>query len=147
VVGVALAVLFVGASAGVPGFFDPQAQIVPQSVPCPASSPVRFAGTSYVVCDAALNWSGVGPWPSPEQTHDTNASLDGVAFSVFGYATEDCAVVNITAVEPGGSAYSFLIYPTPENCNFVHPTTFSPDAELGASWTGGSIVELLVRAP
>jgi hypothetical protein len=146
VVGVAIAVLLVGASAGLPGMFDPQSQIVPRTVPCPASASIQFAGTPYVSCDASLNWSGVGLWPAPMQTPDTNVSLDGVAFAVFGYATEDCAVVNVTGAVAGGPADSFLIYPTPDGCDLLHPTAFAPDGAFGASWDGNSVVVLLVRA-
>jgi len=67
-------------------------------------------------------------------------------FSIRGYNTMDCPVVNVTGVEPGGSSASFFIAPVPLNCQFATPTVFSPDHDFGATWGGGSPIEIFVRA-
>lgn len=111
---------------------------------CSSLGTAEINGTEYAICTVSINWGFWGlQYPRTSPIH---LNVDGVLFNVYGYATIDCPVVNVTGQEPNGSSYSFLIYPTPLGCIFDRPTVFSADGEFGATWTGGSSLELLVRA-
>ncbi|HYA57660.1 MAG TPA: hypothetical protein VEH57_04250 [Thermoplasmata archaeon] len=94
------------------------------------------------MCNASLNWNGVGFTP----TVLAQVSFGGALFVVYGYNTIDCPVVNVTGLEPGNVSFHFLIYPVPSDCPlFPTPTVLSPDQSVGATWTGGPTILLLVR--
>ncbi len=134
---VVFAVIFAGStpSSGTPSFSF-------QAAPgCPSSGLVSYNETEYSACNATLSWSQVGF----NQTRLVSATLDGAQFTVYGYDTMECPVVNVTGVEPSGASFHFLIAPTPMNCEFEHPLVLSPDHFVGAVWDGGSSIQLLVR--
>jgi len=145
VIGVLAAIVLIGSSVWVTG--GPLSQVRPavQAQPCPGSTTVQVGLTTYGECDAAIDWNSSAGGSPFGPTNVTTASLDGVVFDVYGYGG-DCAVVNVTGHEPGGRTFSFLIYPVPDGCTFVQTTVFSPDGDFGATWTGGTSIELLVRA-
>lgn len=75
-----------------------------------------------------------------------NVSFEGVHFRVFIYQTMECDVLNVTGTELGGPTYSFLVYPTPLNCQNWRPMVLAPDGVFGAIWYQTAMVRLLVRA-
>jgi hypothetical protein len=118
----------------------PAAALVPTCVP---SAPVVVNNTSYGACWATLDGAVVqGTAPAKLLA----VTFDGVQFTVEGYATADCSVVNVTGVEPSGARYTLLLYPASLDCRFTQPTVLSPDGVFGASWSGGPSIELLVRS-
>ncbi len=74
-----------------------------------------------------------------------NVSFEGVHFRVFIYETMECDVLNVTGTESGGPTYSFLIYPTPLNCQNWRPMVLAPDGVFGAIWYQTATVTLLVK--
>ena len=111
--------------------------------PCPGNGTVVFNGTVYATCGATIQWPA---WINPSgTTNHTLVDFHGVAFDIVGYLTTECTVVRVTGQEPGGATFSFLIYPTPVNCQFVTPTVLSADGMFGATWHGGASIDLLVR--
>lgn len=109
---------------------------------CSTTGATKLSSGSYWYCDVTLNWTG---W-LPNVTELANVTFHGVLFNVSGYDTMECPVLQVTGYETGGPSYSFLIYATPLNCNYTHPTVLAPDGLFGASWNGEPVVQLLVRA-
>jgi hypothetical protein len=115
----------------------------PSDPACGSTGSVSVNNTSYWACQATLDWAAVdGTAPGVLLA----TTFHGVQFTVDGYNTADCSVVNVTGVEPSGATDSFLIAPAPIDCQVASPTVFSADSAFGASWSGGSSIELLVRA-
>jgi hypothetical protein len=72
-------------------------------------------------------------------------TFHGARCTVEGYDAAECSVVNVTGDEPPGAAHSLRICPSPLDRQVTEPTVLSPDAPFGATWSGGSAIELLVR--
>lgn len=108
---------------------------------CPGTTEVLVDNLGYYsTCNVTLSW----PSGFPVSTPVINVTLAGVALSVYAYETMDCPVLSVTGHETGGTVQTFLIYPTPVNCEWNTPTVFSADGTFGATWTGGPAVELYV---
>jgi hypothetical protein len=147
-VAVGAAIALAGLAAG--GFTSSGAargSVVPMAGPavsCPATTSVPGDGGTFASCAIPLSWGLVGPAGS---TPVVTTEFDGVSFYVYAYETIDCPVVNVTGHETGGATFSFLICPSPDNCQFAQPLVYSADHVFGAEWTGGSSVLLLARLP
>jgi hypothetical protein len=112
---------------------------------CPPTTTVTVNETVYWSCTATLYWN-----PSVEPENFTVQELavvpfQGVLFNITGYVTMDCPVVNVTGHETAGMTYSLWIFAIPMNCQYVHPTVLSQDQNFGATWNGGSSIQVLVR--
>jgi hypothetical protein len=114
---------------------------------CPASTAVEFNNTSYWGCGTSIDWnSGTAPRGGP--TAPLSLTFHGVAFVVTGSYSIDCgpSTLNVTGTEASSQSHSLIVVPTPYDCHFSNSPIFSPDAEFGAIYQGGSPVTLLVRA-
>ena len=153
VVTVALMGIFLGAVFAIGALYPSPPAVSQTSInlrdqTCALSTNLTVNGTLYSSCNATLYWIEI---PSPQTffsiQHLATVSFQGVSFNITGYNTMECPVVNVSGKEAAGATYTFLIYPTPLNCQFTQATAFSPDLDFGATWTGGSSIQVLVRAP
>lgn len=147
----ALAAVFVGSVVAIsalsptgPNSLVPPTKVVEQT--CPPTTNVTVDGAVYWSCDATLYWNDSLQGPAFFSVQQlATVSFQGILFNITGYNTAECPVVNVTGQEPSGATYSFLIYPTPLNCQFTQPTVLSPDYVFGATWNGGASIQVLVR--
>ena len=110
---------------------------------CPTSRSTEVNGSAYGYCNQWLNWAGVGVTP----VLLANMSFHSVRFTIYGNTqTWGCPVVNLTGTEANHSSSSVLLYGAPYDCNSFRPSMkFASDLDFGANWTGGNVIQLLVR--